>query len=168
VLLPQGGGAELPRGDFGSRPAIFSDHFVKEGACSVAVEEPHSVLIADDDDDIRRLVSAVLANAGISANTVEGGHAALDAARSHSRRLILLDVRMPDLSGLDVCRALKADPATAESQVLLMSAEHSAADVAAGYAAGADDYLAKPFSPRELVRRVGRLMVGPGQTANLG
>jgi DNA-binding response OmpR family regulator len=129
----------------------------------MSVYQPLSVLIADDDDDIRRLVSVVLAQAGIESEAVAGGVAALDAARNHNRDVIVLDVRMPDLSGLEVCRALKSDAATAKSQVLLMSSNYSAEDVAAGFAAGADDYLAKPFSPRELVRRVGRLLVGHGE-----
>jgi len=130
----------------------------------VSADQGLSVLIADDDDDIRRLVSVVLAQAGIEAEAVAGGVAALDAARTYSRDVIVLDVRMPDMSGLDVCRELKSNAATANSQVLLMSSDYSAEDVAAGFAAGADDYLAKPFSPRELVRRVGRLLVGQGES----
>ena len=65
---------------------------------------------------------------------------------------------MPDISGLDVCRALKAQPNAGASVVLLISAESSSEDVAAGFAAGCDDYLAKPFSPRELVHRVDQLL----------
>jgi DNA-binding response OmpR family regulator len=133
----------------------------------VSAEQPLSVLIADDDDDIRRLVSVVLAQAGIESDAVAGGVAALDAARNHARDVIVLDVRMPDLSGLEVCRAIKSDAATAHSHVLLMSSNYSAEDVAAGFAAGADDYLAKPFSPRELVRRVGRLLVRQGEEPSL-
>jgi DNA-binding response OmpR family regulator len=69
----------------------------------------------------------------------------------------VLDVRMPDLSGLDVCRALKGsvDPS---ASVMLISAESTLDDLAAGYAAGCDDYLPKPFSARELVRRVDQLL----------
>jgi DNA-binding response OmpR family regulator len=65
---------------------------------------------------------------------------------------------MPDVNGLDLCRALKADRATADRPVLLISAESSPDDVSAGYAAGCDDYLPKPFSARELVRRVEALL----------
>lgn len=118
------------------------------------------VLIVDDDDDIRRLVEIVLQKAGIPADSVDGGIPALEAARTTARELVVLDVRMPDLSGLEVCRQLKADEATAASHILLMSSDYTTEDVAAGYAAGADDYLPKPFSPGELVRRVTRLLSG--------
>ena len=121
------------------------------------------VLIADDDDDIRRLVEIVLNKAGIAADSVDGGISALQAARSTSRELVVLDVRMPDMSGLEVCRQLKADEATASGHILLMSSNFTTEDVAAGYAAGADDYLPKPFSPGELVRRVTRLLSGDQQ-----
>ena len=121
---------------------------------------PNRVLIADDDDDIRRLVELVLQKAGIGADTVGGGIPALEAARTSARELVVLDVRMPDLSGLEVCRQLKADEATASGHILLMSSDYSTEDVAAGYAAGADDYLPKPFSPGELIRRVTRLLSG--------
>ena len=122
--------------------------------------EPTRVLVADDDDDIRRLVELVLNKAGIPSDTVDGGIPALEAARSSARKVVVLDVRMPDMSGLEVCRQLKADEATSGGQVLLMSSDFSTEDVAAGYAAGADDYLPKPFSPGELVRRVSRLLTG--------
>jgi DNA-binding response OmpR family regulator len=118
-----------------------------------------SVLIADDDDDLRHLVEVVLRKAGIDTEAFNGGLPALAAARTYPRRLLVLDVRMPDLSGLDVCRQLKADAATADSQVLLMSSDFSHDDVEAGYAAGADDFLPKPFRASELVSRVSRLLI---------
>ncbi|MCW2494357.1 response regulator [Jatrophihabitans sp.] len=120
-----------------------------------------TVLIADDDDDLRRLVEVVLLKAGIDAEAVNGGVPALAAARNSQRRLVVLDVKMPDLNGLEVCRQLKSDESTARSQVLLMSSDSSHDDVEAGYAAGADDYLPKPFRPSELVRRVSRLLISP-------
>ena len=118
---------------------------------------PSRVLIADDDADIRALVLLALRKAGFRAETAEGGLEALAAARREKREVLVLDVRMPDMSGLEVCRRLKAEDA--ESQILMISADSSSEDVAAGYAAGADDYLPKPFSPRELVQRVA-LLVG--------
>lgn len=116
------------------------------------------VLIADDDADIRALVSTVLIKAGFRAEAVDGGVPALAAARRAAPHIFVLDVRMPDMSGLEVCRTLKASAATAESPVLLISAESSSEDVAAAFAAGCDDYLSKPFSPRELVHRVDQLL----------
>jgi len=125
---------------------------------------PSRVLIVDDDDDIRRLVEIVLARAGIEVDSVDGGIPALEAARSVARDLVVLDVRMPDLSGLEVCRQLKADEATAGGHILLMSSDYTTEDVAAGYAAGADDYLPKPFSPSELMRRVTSLLTRATET----
>ena len=119
---------------------------------------PGRVLIVDDDDDIRRLVEIVLHKAGIVADSVDGGIPALEAARTIAPDLVVLDVRMPDLNGLEVCRQLKADEATSGGHILLMSSDYTTEDVAAGYAAGADDYLPKPFSPGELIRRVTRLL----------
>ena len=122
-----------------------------------------SVLIADDDADVRALVSVVLTKAGFAAETVDGGVPALAAARRDGAQVYVLDVRMPDLSGLEVCRKLKACERTATTPVLLISSNSSSEDVAAGYAAGADDYLPKPFSPRELVHRVGALLARSGE-----
>jgi len=128
---------------------------------------PSRVLIVDDDDDIRRLVEIVLQKAGIAADSVDGGIPALEAARSTAPELVVLDVRMPDMSGLEVCRQLKADESTAGGHILLMSSDYTTEDVAAGYAAGADDYLPKPFSPGELIRRVTRLLSGVGEPTTL-
>ena len=118
----------------------------------------NNILVVDDDEDIRALVTTILTRAGYRTEAVDGGLPALAAARREAPHVIVLDVRMPDMSGLDVCRALKACSATAGSPVLLISAESSSADIAAAYAAGCDDYLPKPFSARELVRRVEQLL----------
>jgi two-component system, OmpR family, phosphate regulon response regulator PhoB len=117
-----------------------------------------SVLIADDDEDIRALVSTILTKAGFQAEAVAGGVSALALAQRDGAQVYVLDVRMPDMSGLEVCRQLKANTDTSGSPILLISAESSTEDVAAGYAAGCDDYLPKPFSPRELVHRVDQLL----------
>ena len=113
-----------------------------------------SVLIADDDADIRALVAAVLTRAGFRAKAVDGGVPALAADEPE---IYVLDVRMPDMSGLEVCRQLKA-AGTSNRPVLLISAESSEADIAAAFAAGCDDYLPKPFRSSELVRRVDLLL----------
>jgi DNA-binding response OmpR family regulator len=124
----------------------------------------NSVLIADDDEDIRALVSMILARAGFETKAVDGGAPVLAEAMSEPLpEIFVLDVRMPDLNGLDVCRHLKAAAHTADRPVLLISAESSPDDIAAGFAAGCDDYLPKPFTARELVKRVGQLL--PGQAA---
>ena len=119
------------------------------------------VLVADDEDDIRALVCLAVRKAGCTvAASVADGAAALTAARAELPRLTVLDVSMPGLSGLEVCGALRADPVTAGCRVLLLSAGASPDDVARGLAAGADSYLAKPFSVAGLVARVRELTCG--------
>lgn len=121
----------------------------------------NSVLIADDDEDIRALVSMILIRAGFKTKAVDGGAPVLvEAQRDEVPEVFVLDVRMPDVNGLDLCRRLKAEANTANRPVLLISAESSPADIAAGFAAGCDDYLPKPFTARELVKRVGQLVPG--------
>ena len=119
------------------------------------------VLVADDEDDIRGLVRLAVRRAGCTVVAeVADGAAALDAARDLVPDLAVLDVSMPGATGLEVCAALRADSATAGVRVLLLSAGASADDVARGLAAGADSYLAKPFSVAGLVARVRELTAG--------
>lgn len=112
------------------------------------------VLVVDDDRDIRDLVTFKLEQAGYEVRQAEDGLQALDAVREWGPDLVVLDVMMPGLSGIDVTRELRADPATAETPVILLTAKAQEADVETGFVTGADDYVVKPFSPRELVSRV--------------
>ena len=119
------------------------------------------VLVADDEDDIRALVGLAVRRAGCTVATqVADGTQALIAARTDPPGLAVLDVSMPGATGLEVCTALRADPATAAVPVLLLSAGATPEDVARGLAAGADAYLAKPFSDAGLVARVRELTAG--------
>jgi DNA-binding response OmpR family regulator len=113
-----------------------------------------SILVADDDRDIRDLVSFKLQQAGHQVIAVENGVQALDAARRSHPDLIVLDVMMPGLSGIDVTRELRADPDRSSVPIILLTAKAQETDVEAGFAIGVDDYVTKPFSPRELVSRV--------------
>ncbi len=116
---------------------------------------PVRVLVADDEDDIRDLVCLAVRKAGAAEVTaVADGTAALAAARLHLPDLAVLDVSMPGATGLEVCSALRADPATAGIAILLLSAGASLDDVARGLSAGADAYLAKPFSVAGLVSQI--------------
>jgi DNA-binding response OmpR family regulator len=117
-------------------------------------DEPRTVLVADDDEDILQLVSFRLERAGYTVVTAADGQQALAAARQHQPDLAVLDVMMPGLNGYEVTRQLRADPATAAIPVILLTARVQEADVSRGFEAGADDYLRKPFSPQELRSRV--------------
>jgi DNA-binding response OmpR family regulator len=122
---------------------------------------PPRVLVADDEDDIRALVCLAVTKAGGTVvRAVADGSAALAAARTDLPDLAVLDVSMPGATGLEVCSALRSDPATAGMRVLLLSANASLDDVARGLAAGADAYLAKPFQISGLVHQVRALTVG--------
>ena len=116
------------------------------------------VLVADDDADIRDLVAFKLEQAGFEVISVEDGQVALEQAQSRNPTLAVLDVSMPGLSGIDVCRMLRADPATAGMLIIMLTARVQEQDVEGGFNAGADDYVTKPFSPRELVSRIQALL----------
>jgi DNA-binding response OmpR family regulator len=113
-----------------------------------------TVLVADDDADIRELVAFKLEQEGYQVHTVADGEAALRAVGEVGPDLVLLDVMMPRLTGLEVCAALRADPETAAVPVILLTAKAQEADLERGFGSGADDYMVKPFSPRELATRV--------------
>ena len=114
-----------------------------------------TVVIADDDADIRALVkiSAVRAGLTVIAEAVDGDEA-LAAIRLLVPELAILDVSMPGLTGLEICRVVRADSALDGVQILLVSAAADETSIAAGMRAGAADYLSKPFSPRELASRL--------------
>jgi len=116
------------------------------------------VLVADDDADIRDLVAFKLEQAGFEVIAVEDGQTALEQARGRQPTLAVLDVSMPGLSGIDVCRMLRSDPATAGMLIIMLTARVQEQDVEGGFSAGADDYVTKPFSPRELVSRIQSLL----------
>ncbi|MFI6070708.1 response regulator transcription factor [Actinoplanes sp. NPDC051343] len=116
------------------------------------------VLVADDDADIRDLVAFKLEQAGFEVIAVDDGHTALEQAQSRKPTLAVLDVSMPGLSGIDVCRMLRSEPATAGILIIMLTARVQEQDVEGGFSAGADDYVTKPFSPRELVSRIQALL----------
>jgi two-component system, OmpR family, phosphate regulon response regulator PhoB len=113
-----------------------------------------TVLLAEDDPDIRDLVTFKLRQQGYEVRAFEDGLSALASARDEMPDLALLDITMPGMSGLDVCRELRADPATADVPIILLTARAQESDIETGFSVGADDYVVKPFSPRELVSRV--------------
>jgi two-component system response regulator RegX3 len=111
--------------------------------------------VADDEQDILEPVCYALRREGLEAETVRDGEAALDAARSGSYDLLILDVMMPKLSGFDVCRTLRAE---SDLPIIMLTARDAEVDRVLGLELGADDYVAKPFSTGELVSRVRALL----------
>lgn len=115
-------------------------------------------LVVDDDADIRELVAFKLEQLGFEVLTAADGEEGLRLAEEVRPEIVLLDIMMPKLSGIDVCRRLREQPSTAATQVILLTAKAQEADVERGFAVGADDYIIKPFSVRELSSRVQALM----------
>ena len=117
------------------------------------------VVVADDDADIRALVAIAMRRAGITlVADVASGDEAIIAIREHVPDIVILDVSMPGMTGLDVTRQLRSDPTLDGIRVFLLSAGVTEAAIAAGKEAGADEYLIKPFSPRELAARISEAM----------
>ncbi|MDB4948087.1 MAG: Diguanylate cyclase protein [Gemmatimonadetes bacterium] len=116
------------------------------------------VLFADDDEGIRLMVADVLRTGGHAVRLASGGAAALDEVRRSSPDLVILDWRMGKPDGIEVCREIKQDPRLAHLPVLILTGQGELEDRLAGFDAGADDYLAKPFDPRELLARAGALL----------
>jgi two-component system phosphate regulon response regulator PhoB len=117
-----------------------------------------TVLVVDDDRDILDTVAMKLEIGGLDVHTESDGEAGLAAAFELSPDLILLDWMMPKLTGIEVCLRLRDNPQTAHVPIVLLTAKAQEPDIERGFAAGADDYLVKPFSPRELQSRVAALL----------
>ena len=112
------------------------------------------ILIVEDEADVAELVAHHLGKAGFSVEVTADGLSALEMIRSNPPSLVVLDLMLPKMSGLDLCRAVKADVRTREVVVLILSARTDEIDRVIGFELGADDYVIKPFSPRELVLRI--------------
>jgi two-component system phosphate regulon response regulator PhoB len=116
------------------------------------------ILVVDDEADIRELVRLNLAREGYEVFDCESGEQALSLSRSKDPDLIVLDLMLPGIDGMEVCKKLKADPKTAQIPIVMLTAKGEEADVVAGLEIGADDFVAKPFSGKVLVARVRRLL----------
>jgi two-component system phosphate regulon response regulator PhoB len=112
------------------------------------------ILVVDDEPDLLELVRFQLEQAGFEVETAPDGRIGLEAIRRRRPSLVVLDWMLPDLPGTEVCRQLRADPALRDLPVLLLTAKAEEIDRVVGFELGADDYVTKPFSPRELVLRV--------------
>ncbi|MSU40175.1 MAG: response regulator transcription factor [Pedosphaera sp.] len=116
------------------------------------------ILVVDDEPDALELAELNLRNAGFAVLLAANGTDALKQARKHKPDLIVLDIMLPEVDGLEVCKTLRADPGTAGIPVLLLTAKAAEIDRVLGLELGADDYVTKPFSPRELVLRIKGLL----------
>lgn len=116
------------------------------------------ILVADDDEDIRDLVATKLELGGYEVRTVGDGDAALDAIRSWTPDLAVLDLAMPGMDGLDVLREVRRDPDVSETRIVILTARATTSDSDLGLTAGADVYVFKPFSPADLLNRVEEIL----------
>ena len=116
------------------------------------------VLVVDDDPVIVKLLQVNFEMEGYTVVTANDGAEGLERARAEHPDIVLLDIMMPKMDGLEVTRALKADEATKSIPIILLSAKAQSSDVQAGRDMGADDYLTKPFDPLELLDRVSELL----------
>jgi DNA-binding response OmpR family regulator len=115
---------------------------------------PARILVAEDDRKQAELIRRYLEREGHLTVVVHDGRAAIDEARRRSPDLLVLDVMMPKVDGLDVCRVLRADSAGGDVPIIMLTARSTEDDLLLGLDLGADDYLTKPYNPRELVARV--------------
>jgi two-component system phosphate regulon response regulator PhoB len=125
-----------------------------------------TILIVDDEADLASLVEFNLKQAGLETAVALTGEQALQLAARQKPDLVLLDLMLPDISGRDVCRKLRANPQTRDVPIVMLTARGEEADRVQGFEVGADDYVTKPFSPRELVLRVKAILrrAGSGPT----
>lgn len=120
---------------------------------------PHNrVLVVDDETDILELVEYHLIREGYSVQLVETGESALEAIAERPPDLVVLDLMLPGLDGMEVCRRLKTNAETRSIPVMMLTAKGEDSDIVSGLEVGADDYLSKPFSPRVLTARVRALL----------
>ncbi len=117
-----------------------------------------NILIADDEPNQLELMSFNLSNAGYSIIKATNGKEAIELVENHSPDLIILDWMMPKMSGIDVCRTLRSRSETKQIPIIILSARSEDSDKSLGLDTGADDYISKPFSPKELISRVKALL----------
>lgn len=125
------------------------------------------IIVADDDEDVVELVSRHLTLAGFTVVAVHDGPQAVAAARREVPALMVLDLMLPGMSGLEVCKTLKTNDATARLPIMMLTARAEEIDRVLGFELGADDYVTKPFSPRELVLRIQAVLRRVGEAAEI-
>ncbi len=122
---------------------------------------PQRILIVEDDSNILILLNFLMTNSGYETRACSDGPGALKAAAEFLPHLVLLDIMLPGLNGYDVCRALRAAPAHAGTRIVILSAKGRDHEIAMAQASGADAYVTKPFSTRDVMSTVQRLLASP-------
>lgn len=120
----------------------------------VATEQPKKILVVDDEVDVTELLSYNLKQRGFVSQSVNDPKRALEVAKTFKPDLIVLDIMMPELSGLQVCRMIRQESSLKDIPIIFLSAKTEEGDRIEGFESGADDYVCKPFSPKELMLRV--------------
>ncbi len=118
----------------------------------------NKILLVEDDKDIIKLVTYNLSKAGYQVTATLSGATGLEKAKNENPDLIILDIMLPDLEGTEICKALRASPSRGDVPIIFLTAKADEIDKVVGLELGADDYITKPFSPRELVARVKALL----------
>ncbi len=127
------------------------------------------ILVVEDERDLREVLAYNLRKEGFQVSTASTGRDGLDAARSRKPDLILLDLMLPDLDGLEICRLVRQDPKLSATAIIMVTAKGEETDVVVGLGVGADDYIPKPFRVKEVVARVKAVLRrGHGQTEQTG
>ena len=124
------------------------------------------ILLVEDETDIAEVIAFNLRGAGHDVIAVGNGAQAIAATKTNSLDLVLLDLMLPDMSGLEICRGLKADDITKDVPVVMVTAKGEEIDRVVGFELGVDDYVVKPFSPRELVLRIAAVLRRRGNTTD--
>ena len=126
---------------------------------SLSVEEGAGwILVAEDDQDIAELIAHHLGKAGYFSQVVYSGDKVLSLVKDEPPRLIILDLMLPGQNGLDICRAIRSDSRSSNIPIIMVTAKTEETDRIVGLELGADDYVTKPFSPKELISRVGAVL----------
>ena len=120
--------------------------------------EAKQILVVEDDEDIAHLVAHHLRQAGYLTRIVNRGDEVMSVVRADLPDLVVLDLMLPTINGLEICRAIRASPETAALPIIILTAKSEEADRVVGLEVGGDDYVTKPFSPKELVARVGAVL----------
>jgi two-component system alkaline phosphatase synthesis response regulator PhoP len=112
------------------------------------------VLVADDEPFVQRSLAFVLKKEGFDVITADNGQEAMEKAKEFRPKIIFLDIMMPKVNGFNVCRAIKSDEALKDSHVIILTAKGQEVDKEMGYREGADQFMTKPFSPREVIEKI--------------